>query len=192
MYHLQKSELSEYYEDKIGKVDVIIVSGGGLIKYKYEGLDYILENLIYYAQKKQIPVLINAVGIEGYDEQHFGCQLLKKYINQSCVKMITTRDNIALLQGKWLENKEIDCELVGDPALWAHKVYGISKKESKIIGLGLIRGEIFKVKPVCTHLGCELYFNNYEKIWECPCHGSKFTYDGKVIENLRVDKDFYL
>ena len=140
--------LSEYYEDKIGKVDVIIVSGGGLIKYKYEGLDYILENLIYYAQKKQIPVLINAVGIEGYDEQHFGCQLLKKYINQSCVKMITTRDNIALLQGKWLENKEIDCELVGDPALWVHEVYGISKKESKIIGLGLIRGEIFKVNGI--------------------------------------------
>ncbi len=43
-------------------------------------------------------------------------------------------------------------------------------------------GEIYKVKPICTHLGCELYFNNIEKIWECPCHGSKFTYDGKSIE----------
>ncbi len=43
-------------------------------------------------------------------------------------------------------------------------------------------GEIHKVKPVCTHLGCELNFNNIDKIWECPCHGSKFTYDGKSIE----------
>ncbi len=43
-------------------------------------------------------------------------------------------------------------------------------------------GEIFTVKPVCTHLGCELYFNNHDKLWECPCHGSKFTYDGKAIE----------
>lgn len=43
-------------------------------------------------------------------------------------------------------------------------------------------GEIFKVKPICTHLKCELYFNNIDKIWECPCHGSKFTYDGKSIE----------
>lgn len=43
-------------------------------------------------------------------------------------------------------------------------------------------GEVFKVKPICTHLGCELYFNNVDKIWECPCHGSKFTYDGKSIE----------
>ena len=43
-------------------------------------------------------------------------------------------------------------------------------------------GQIFKVKPICTHLGCELYFNNIDKVWECPCHGSKFTYDGKSIE----------
>ena len=43
-------------------------------------------------------------------------------------------------------------------------------------------GEIFKVKPICPHLGCELYFNNIDKIWECPCHGSKFTCDGNVIE----------
>lgn len=43
-------------------------------------------------------------------------------------------------------------------------------------------GEIFKVKPYCTHLGCELHFNNVDKTWECPCHGSKFSYDGKTIE----------
>ncbi|MBO5349282.1 MAG: FAD-dependent oxidoreductase [Clostridia bacterium] len=43
-------------------------------------------------------------------------------------------------------------------------------------------GEVFTVKPVCTHLGCELYFNNHDKIWECPCHGSKFSYEGKALE----------
>lgn len=43
-------------------------------------------------------------------------------------------------------------------------------------------GEIYKVKPYCTHLGCQLHFNNIDKTWECPCHGSKFTYEGKLIE----------
>ncbi len=43
-------------------------------------------------------------------------------------------------------------------------------------------GEVYEVKPVCTHLGCELSFNNIEKVWECPCHGSKFSYKGEIIE----------
>lgn len=43
-------------------------------------------------------------------------------------------------------------------------------------------GEIYKVKPYCTHLECQLHFNNIDKTWECPCHGSKFTYEGKLIE----------
>lgn len=40
---------------------------------------------------------------------------------------------------------------------------------------------IYEIKPVCSHLGCELSFNNLDKTWDCPCHGSKFSYDGKCI-----------
>ena len=42
-------------------------------------------------------------------------------------------------------------------------------------------GKLFAVKPVCSHLGCELNWNNLEKTWDCPCHGSRFTYIGKSI-----------
>lgn len=42
--------------------------------------------------------------------------------------------------------------------------------------------KLYKVKPICTHLGCKLSFNNIEKIWECPCHGSKFNYDVTSLE----------
>lgn len=42
--------------------------------------------------------------------------------------------------------------------------------------------ELDDINPTCPHLGCKLHFNNIEKIWECPCHGSKFTLDGKCIE----------
>ena len=42
-------------------------------------------------------------------------------------------------------------------------------------------GKIFAVKPICTHLGCELSWNDLEKTWDCPCHGSRFSYEGKSI-----------
>lgn len=66
----------------------------------------------------------------------------------------------------------------------------VKNGEGKIVNIGDTKvgiyktenGEIYKVRPICTHLGCELYFNNIEKVWECPCHGSKFNYKGESIE----------
>ena len=40
---------------------------------------------------------------------------------------------------------------------------------------------IYKVKPICPHLGCELSWNPVTKSWDCPCHGSRFNYDGKLL-----------
>ncbi|HEX8517455.1 MAG TPA: FAD-dependent oxidoreductase [Bacteroidia bacterium] len=42
-------------------------------------------------------------------------------------------------------------------------------------------GKLFLVSAECTHLKCMVSWNNDEKSWDCPCHGSRFTYTGKVI-----------
>ncbi|MFE6462386.1 FAD-dependent oxidoreductase [Streptomyces cinereoruber] len=34
----------------------------------------------------------------------------------------------------------------------------------------------------CTHMGCELGFDEAEQTWECPCHGSRFAADGSVLQ----------
>ncbi len=37
------------------------------------------------------------------------------------------------------------------------------------------------VYNLCPHLKCSLIFNEVEKTWDCPCHGSRFDIDGKCI-----------
>jgi glycine/D-amino acid oxidase-like deaminating enzyme/nitrite reductase/ring-hydroxylating ferredoxin subunit len=44
------------------------------------------------------------------------------------------------------------------------------------------QGQIHIVSGICTHMGCVVHWNNAEDSWDCPCHGSRFSIDGKVLE----------
>lgn len=55
-------------------------------------------------------------------------------------------------------------------------------------------GILYVVNTTCTHMGCELNWNAAERTWDCPCHGSRFSYEGKIIEGpavkeLNMDED---
>lgn len=43
-------------------------------------------------------------------------------------------------------------------------------------------GAVHAVSATCTHMGCIVNWNSAERSWDCPCHGSRFNPDGKVIQ----------
>lgn len=69
---------------------------------------------------------------------------------------------------------------------------GIIEINSEKVGIYKdINGKIYAVKPTCTHLGCLLSWNDIDKTWDCPCHGSRFNYDGTnlyepAFKNLEI------
>ncbi len=42
-------------------------------------------------------------------------------------------------------------------------------------------GTLHAMNSVCPHRGCDVEWNGDERAWDCPCHGSRFAADGKVL-----------
>ena len=65
----------------------------------------------------------------------------------------------------------------------------LSPGEGAIVRVGLKKcaasrdkqGALHTCSPYCTHLHCQLTFNAAEGTWDCPCHGSRFDADGRLL-----------
>ncbi len=130
---------------QIQYVDAIVFAGGGLIKFRQENLYRQISEIIMEAQKYGVPVFLNSVGVEGYDEKDVRCMQLVEAINQPCVKMITVRDNIECLKKHYIRNEQIRIQEVYDPAICSEETYKIKKYyQNSFIGLGIARENLYE------------------------------------------------
>ncbi|WP_454785060.1 FAD-dependent oxidoreductase [Legionella sp. WA2024007413] len=91
----------------------------------------------------------------------------------------------------WKENSNVLRQYLEDyPTLFSQKTENIKRGEGKVIEyndekLAVSRdteNNLHALSAVCPHMKCIVAWNNEEQTWDCPCHGSRFTCDGKVIE----------
>jgi glycine/D-amino acid oxidase-like deaminating enzyme/nitrite reductase/ring-hydroxylating ferredoxin subunit len=60
--------------------------------------------------------------------------------------------------------------------------------DEKVAGYRDDEGTLMAVSPVCSHLGCQVNWNSAERSWDCPCHGSRFTPRGDVLQGPAVHR----
>jgi glycine/D-amino acid oxidase-like deaminating enzyme/nitrite reductase/ring-hydroxylating ferredoxin subunit len=63
----------------------------------------------------------------------------------------------------------------------------IGSRRKKVAAFRDCNGNLFKLSPVCPHLGCYVRWNSAESTWDCPCHGSRFKPTGEVIAGPAED-----
>jgi Rieske Fe-S protein len=54
------------------------------------------------------------------------------------------------------------------------------------VAVSTVDGVTCKVSGICTHLGGVLRWNDAERSWDCPLHGSRFAADGTRLEGPAV------
>ncbi len=89
-----------------------------------------------------------------------------------------------------VENINVAKQLVEGKLYKPPKDMDIGANEGKVVDLdgqkiGIYKDEqggLHAVDITCTHMGCELKWNTAEQTWNCPCHGSRFTPGGDIVE----------
>ncbi|MGX4640454.1 FAD-dependent oxidoreductase [Massilia sp. SYSU DXS3249] len=104
---------------------------------------------------------------------------------------VAEQANIAGQYGDWLTGGEVESAAAIAPGEGAVVREGMHK-------LAIYRDEtggLHAVSATCTHLGCVVHWNSAERSWDCPCHGSRFDTEGKVLHGpaakalARVERD---
>jgi glycine/D-amino acid oxidase-like deaminating enzyme/nitrite reductase/ring-hydroxylating ferredoxin subunit len=107
-----------------------------------------------------------------------------------------TRATPFISQSSIKENFDVATHWLGDrfKGLQNNSFDKVSSGEGKLLTINNKKvaayrddtGNVHAVSAVCPHLGCVVSWNSGEKSWDCPCHGSRFSCDGKLLRGPAV------
>lgn len=146
--------------------------------------------------------------LEDFAKKHYkNAEIVGKWATQDCMTLddipyigqyakSTPGVFVATGFNKWgmtnaMVAADILCDLVGGKANPYAAIFDPSRSimhpQLAVNTLESTVGILTPTAPRCPHLGCALKYNRAEHTWDCPCHGSRFTEHGELIDNPATD-----
>ena len=146
--------------------------------------------------------------LEAFAKKHYpNAQIVGKWATQDCITLdaipyigqyTRSTPNVYVATGfnKWgMTNAMVASNILCDLVRGNHNRYAevfspsrsILRPQLALNALESTLGLLTPTTPRCPHLGCALKYNHAEHSWDCPCHGSRFTENGELINNPATD-----
>lgn len=146
--------------------------------------------------------------LETFAKKHYeNYQIVDKWATQDCMTLdgvpyigqyskATPSVYVATGFNKWgitnsMVAADILCDLVQGNRNPYTEVFSPSRsilhRQLAVNAFDSMVGLLTPTVPRCPHLGCALKYNCAERTWDCPCHGSRFTENGELIDNPATD-----
>lgn len=171
--------------DEIGSqyYDVALFAGGQMFRDTFV---LSIQKFIGNLNKNNVPVIFNACGVGEIKSKKMR-NLLSQALCSNNVVAISSRDDIDTIHEILLKNKDIKPIVTYDPAIWSKDVYNISRKESDVIGLGIMYAYNHEHQEMVNFwMRIIKELNNRGIKWQVFCNGTEK--DGQfakyILENM--------
>lgn len=146
--------------------------------------------------------------LEEFSKIHYkNAKIMEKWATQDCMTLdgvpyigqyARSTPNIFVATGfqKWgMTNAMVAADILCDLVREKSNPYAAVFSPSRTVFRPRLASNVFEstiglltpTAPRCPHLGCALKYNKAEHTWDCPCHGSRFTEHGELIDNPATD-----
>ena len=176
---------NNYYNKFDKSYDLVIFAGGQML------MDYFvfpIEKLIKIFKKRNIPVIFHACGAKEIENRNLE-KRLKKILLLDIVKSISIRDDINLVNTKYLMTSKKKAVKTFDTALCTNEYFNINKvRKESIVGLGIMNCDKFRAEKQIIFWSNLIDELDKRKIkWQLFCNGSEADY--KMLKNIVVRKN---